>query len=151
MMVPGKRKAVLAAAGLILTAVLSGCSIGGPTGQQRADELATQLERSELGVSSAEATYLTSFSGDLTVSVVLDPDVVQPGCTVLAETLGPILGMVARSAKQMNVGGVGFYAEDDGGIHVSMVQAADELGIAEAVDGSSLSLTGERLEILAKQ
>jgi len=151
MMVPGKRKAVLAAAGLILTAVLSGCSIGGPTGQQRADELATQLERSELGVSSAEATYLTSFSGDLTVSVVLDPDVVQPGYTVFAETLGPILGMVARSAKQMNVGGVGFYAEDDGGIHVSMVQAADELGIAEAVDGSSLSLTGERLEILAKQ
>jgi len=102
-------------------------------------------------VSSAEATYLTSFSGDLTVSVVLDPDVVQPGYTVFAETLGPILGMVARSAKQMNVGGVGFYAEDDGGIHVSMVQAADELGIAEAVDGSSLSLTGERLEILAKQ
>ncbi|MDQ1177947.1 hypothetical protein [Microbacterium sp. SORGH_AS_0421] len=151
MMVPGKRKAVLAAAGLILTAVLSGCSIGGPTGQQRADELATQLERSELGVSSAEATYLTSFSGDLTVSVVLDPDVVQPGYTVFAETLGPILGMVAQSAKQMNVGGVGFYAEDDGGIHVSMVQAADELGIAEAVDGSSLSLTGERLEILAKQ
>lgn len=151
MMVPGKRKAVLAAAGLILTAVLSGCSIGGPTGQQRADELATQLERSELGVSSAEATYLTSFSGDLTVSVVLDPDVVQPGYTVFAETLGPILGMVAQSAKQMNVGGVGFYAEDDGGIYVSMVQAADELGIAEAVDGSSLSLTGERLEILAKQ
>lgn len=151
MMVPGKRKAVLAAAGLILTAVLSGCSIGGPTGQQRADELATQLERSELGVSSAEATYLTSFSGDLTVSVVLDPDGVQPGYTVFAETLGPILGMVAQSAKQMNVGGVGFYAEDDGGIHVSMVQAADELGIAEAVDGSSLSLTGERLEILAKQ
>ncbi|WJS92513.1 hypothetical protein [Microbacterium testaceum] len=151
MMFPGKRKAVLAAAGLILTAVLSGCSIGGPTGQQRADELATQLERSELGVSSAEATYLTSFSGDLTVSVVLEPDVVQPGYTVSAETLGPILGMIARSAKQMNVGGVGFYAEDEGGIHVSMVQAADELGIAEAVDGSSLSLTGERLEILAKQ
>jgi len=151
MMIPGKRKAVLAVAGLILTAVLSGCSIGGPTGQERADELANQLKNSELGVRSAEAIYLTSFSGDLTVSVVLEPDVVQPGYRVSAATLGPILGMVARSAKQMNVGGVGFYAEDEGGIHVSMVQAADELGIAEAVRGNSLSLTGERLDSLAKQ
>lgn len=150
-MVPGKRKAVLAVAGLILTAVLSGCSIGGPTGQERADELASQLTSSDLGVRSAEAIYLTSFSGDLSVSVVLEPDVVQPGYRASAATLGPILGMVARSAKQMNVGGVGFYVEDETGIHVSMVQAADELGIAEAVRGSSLSLTGERLDILAKQ
>ncbi|MDZ5144089.1 hypothetical protein [Microbacterium testaceum] len=150
-MVPGKRKAVLAVAGLVLAAVFSGCSIGGPTGQERADELANQLKSSELGVRSAEAIYLTSFSGDLTVSVVLEPEVVEPGYRVSAATLGPILGMIARSAKQMNVGGVGFYAEDEGGIHVSMVQAADELGIAEAVNGNSLSLTGERLDSLAKQ
>lgn len=151
MMITGKRKAVLAVTGLILASVLSGCFIGGPTGQERADELANQLEKSELGVRSAEAVYLTSFSGDLTVSVVLEPDVVQPGYTASAETLGPILGMVARSAKQMKVGGVGFYADDEGGIHVSMVRAADELGIPEAVHGSSLSLSGARLDSLAKQ
>lgn len=150
-MVTGKRTAVLAVAGLVLAAMLGGCSTGGPTGQERADELASQLERAELGVLSAEAVYLSSFSGDLTVSVVLEPDVVQPGYTVSTETLGAILGIVARSAEEMKVGGVGFYAEEEGGIHISMVQAADDLGIADAVDGSSLSLTGERLEMLARQ
>lgn len=100
---------------------------------------------------SAEATYLSSFSGDLTVSVILKSDVVQPGYTVSARTLGPILGVVARGAADMQVGGVGFYAEEEGGIAISMMTAADDLGIAQAVDGRSLTLTGERLDFLAKQ
>ncbi|WP_279366972.1 hypothetical protein [Microbacterium testaceum] len=44
-----------------------------------------------------------------------------------------------------------FSAEEEGGIDVSMVGAARELGISEAINGSSLHLTGERLDSLAKQ
>lgn len=50
----GTRGAVMAVAGFTLTAVLGGCSVGGPTGQERADELASQLEDAGLGVKSAE-------------------------------------------------------------------------------------------------
>jgi len=145
-----KRKAALTVASLVCATALGGCSMNGPTGQERADELASQLEDAGLGVKSAEATYLSSFSGDLTVSVILKSDVVQPGYTVSAQTLGPILGVVARGAADMQVGGVGFYAEEEGGITISMMTAADDLGIAEAVDGRSLTLTSERLDSLAK-
>ncbi|WP_394686183.1 hypothetical protein [uncultured Microbacterium sp.] len=100
---------------------------------------------------SAEAIYLTSFSGDLTVSVILEPDALQPGYSVSAETLGPILGVVARSAESMRVGGVVFYAKEEGGIDISLRTAAEDLGIAEAVDGNSLSLTGERLDSLTNR
>lgn len=141
----------MAVSSLVLATALGGCSIGGPTGQERADDLASQLVDAGLGVHSAEATYLSSFSGDLTVSVVLEPDALQPGYTVSAETLGPILGVVARGAKDMRVSGVGFYAKGEGGIQISLATAADELGVAEAVDGQSLSLTGKRLESLANQ
>ncbi|WP_295855097.1 hypothetical protein [uncultured Microbacterium sp.] len=109
-----KRGAALAVSSLVLATALGGCSIGGPTGQERADDLARQLENGGLGVHSAEAIYLTSFSGDLTVSVILEPDALQPGYSVSAETLGPILGVVARSAESMRVGGVGFYAKEEG-------------------------------------
>lgn len=51
----------------------------------------------------------------------------------------------------MRVGGVGFYAEGEGGIHIGLETAAEDLGIAEAVNGQSLSLTGERLESLANR
>lgn len=146
-----KRGAVLAVSSLVLATALGGCSIGGPTGQERADDLARQLENGGLGVHSAEAIYLSSFSGDLTVSVILEPDALQPGYSVSARTLGPILGVVARSAEDMRVGGVGFYAKEEGGIRISLKTAAEDLGIAEAVNGRSLSLTGERLESLAKQ
>lgn len=145
------RGAVLAVTGLIFTAVLGGCAVGGPTGQERADDLASQLEDSGLGVHSAKAIYQSSFSGDLSVSVVLNSDAVQPGYTVAADTLGPILGIVARNAEEMGVPAVVFYAEEEGGIDVSMVRATDDLGIAEALDGSALLLTPERLEVLAKQ
>lgn len=147
----GKRTVITAVAGLFLATALGGCSIGGPTGQERADELASQLENGGLGVSSAEAIYLSSFSGDLTVSVVMEPDAVQSGYSVSAETLGPILGTVARSADEMGVPAVVFYAEEEGGIDISMVEAARELGISEAVNGNSLHLTGKRLEAVAKQ
>ncbi|KLD28154.1 hypothetical protein TB15x_23775, partial [Xanthomonas perforans] len=70
------RAAGLAVAGLLLAAALGGCAIGGPTGQDRADELANQLENSGLGVRSAKAIFQSSFSGDLSVTVVLSPDVV---------------------------------------------------------------------------
>ncbi len=145
------RAAGLAVAGLLLAATLGGCAIGGPTGQDRADELANQLENSGLGVRSAKAIFQSSFSGDLSVTVVLSPDVVQPGYTVTAETLGPVLGIVSRSAEEMNVGGVVFYAEDEQGIDVSMVRATEDLGIAEALDGSALLLTPERLETLSRK
>ncbi len=71
--------------------------------------------------------------------------------TVSAETLRPILGVVARSAEDMRVGGVGFSAEGEGGIQIGLETAAEDLGIAEAVNGRSLSLTGERLESLANR
>lgn len=145
------RAAGLAVAGLLLAAALGGCAIGGPTGQDRADELANQLENSGLGVRSAKAIFQSSFSGDLSVTVVLSPDVVQPGYTVTAETLGPVLGIVSRSAEEMNVGGVVFYAEDEQGIDVSMVRATEDLGIAQALDGSALLLTPERLETLSRK
>lgn len=146
-----KPSATPAFAGFIRAILLGGCSIGGPIGQERADELASQLESSGLGVRTANAIYQSSFSGDLSETVVLSSDVMQPGYLVSTETLGAILGIVARSAEEMKVGGVGFYAEEEGGIHISMVQAADDLGIADAVDGSSLSLTGGRLEMRARQ
>lgn len=147
----GKRRVSTAIAGFFLATLLGGCSIGGPTGQERADELANQLEKGGLGVSKADAIYLSSFSGDLSVTVVVEPDAVQPGYTVSAETLAPILGTVARSAVEMGVPAVVFYAEEEGGIDVSMVGAARELGISEAINGSSLHLTGERLDSLATQ
>ncbi len=146
-----KRGAALAVSSLVLATALGGCSIGGPTGQERADDLARHLENGGLGVHSAEAIYLTSFSGDLTVSVILEPDALQPGYSVSAETLGPILGVVARSAESMRVGGVVFYAKEEGGIDISLRTAAEDLGIAEAVDGNSLSLTGERLDSLTNR
>lgn len=146
-----KRGAALAVSSLVLAITIGGCSIGGPTGQERADDLARQLENGGLGVHSAEAIYLSSFSGDLTVSVILEPDALQPGYSVSAKTLGPILGVVARSAEDMRVGGVGFYVEGAGGIHIGLETAAEDLGIAEAVNGQSLSLTGERLESLANR
>ncbi|WP_295822566.1 hypothetical protein [uncultured Microbacterium sp.] len=138
-------------AGLVLAVALGGCAVAGPTGQERADELAKQLETGEFGVRSADAVYLSSFSGDLSVSVVMEADAVQPGYAVPAETLAPILGTVARSAEEMGVPAVVFYAEEEGGIDVSMVAAARELGISEAVDGNSLHLTGKRLETVADQ
>ncbi|WP_295829406.1 hypothetical protein [uncultured Microbacterium sp.] len=85
------------------------------------------------------------------MSVVLSSEVVQPAYTVTAETLGPVLGIVSRSAEEMNVGGVVFYAEDEEGTDVSMVRATEDLRIAEALDGSALLLTPERLEMLAKR
>ncbi|WP_279366971.1 hypothetical protein [Microbacterium testaceum] len=146
-----ERGAALAVSSLVLATALGSCSIGGPTGQERADDLARQLKNGGLGVHSAEAIYLSSFSGDLTVSVILEPDALQPGYSVSAETLGPILGVVARSAEDMRVGGVGFYAKEEGGIRISLKTAAEDLGIAEAVNGQSLSLTGERLESLVNR
>ena len=146
-----QRRVIAAVAGFFLATLLGGCSMGGPTGQERADELANQLENGGLGVSSADAIYLSSFSGDLTVSVGIEPDAVQPGYTVSAETLAPILGTVARSAVEMGVPAVVFSAEEEGGVDVSMVGAARELGISEATNGSSLHLTGERLDSLAEQ
>lgn len=146
-----KRRVIGAVAGFFLTALLGGCFMGGPTGQEPADELANQLENGGLGVSSTDANYLSSFSGDLTVSMVLEPDAVQPGYTVSAEILAPILGTVARSAVEMGVPAVVFYAEEEGGVDVPMVGAARELGISEAINGSSLHLTGEWLDSLAEQ
>jgi len=145
------RGAGLAVAGFVLAAALGGCSIGGPTGQDRADELASQLKNSGLGVRSAKAIFQSSFSGGLSVTVVLSSDMVQPAYTVTAETLGSVLGIVSRSAEEMNVGGVVSYAEDEEGTDVSMVRATEDLGIAEALDGSALLLTPERLEMLARQ
>lgn len=144
------RRVSPAVAGLILVALLGGCFTGGPTGQERADKLANQLEDAGLGVMSAEAIYLSSFSGDLSVSVVMKADVVEPGYTISAETLGPILGIVARSAEEMRVPAVVFHAKEEGGIDVSMVGATRDLGISEAVDGGSLHLTGERLAAIAE-
>lgn len=141
----------LTVVGFLLAATLGGCAIGGPTGQDRANELAKQLENSGLGVRSAKAIYQSSFSGDLSVAVILSSDVVQPGYTITAEKLGPVLQIVSRSAEEMNVGGVVFYAEDEKGIDVSMVRATENLGIAGAVDGSALLLTPERLEMLTGQ
>ena len=146
----GKRRVSSAIAGFFLATLLGGCSIGGPTGQERADELANQLEKGGLGVSKADAIYLSSFSGDLSLTVV-EPDAVQPGYTVSAQTLAPILGTVARSAVEMGVPAVVFYTEEEGGIDVSIVGAARELGISVAINGNSLHLTGERLDSLAEQ
>ena len=146
----GKRRVSSAIAGFFLATLLGGCSIGGPTGQERADELANQLEKGGLGVSKADAIYLSSFSGDLSLTVV-EPDAVQPGYTVSAQTLAPILGTVARSAVEMGVPAVVFYTEEEGEIDVSIVGAARELGISEAINGNSLHLTGERLDSLAEQ
>lgn len=131
---------------------LAGCfSVGGPTQDERAAQLATQLEGGDLGVTSAEVSYQDSFSGDLTVTVTLDDSVIEPGLTVSAQTLGPILGVMARGAETMRVGAAGFYAQDEEGIDVSMVTAAQDLGIGDAVRGRSLSLSGTKLEQLAKQ
>jgi len=44
-----KRRVITAVAGFFLATLLGGCSIGGPTGQERADELAEQLENGGLG------------------------------------------------------------------------------------------------------
>ncbi len=145
------RRASAAVAGFVLAAALGGCAAAVPTGQDRADQLAGQLENSGLGVRSAKAIFQSSFAGDLSVSVVLSSEVVQPAYTVTAETLGPVLGIVSRSAEEMNVGGVVFYAEDEEGTDVSMVRATEDLRIAEALDGSALLLTPERLEMLAKR
>ncbi|WP_279366974.1 hypothetical protein [Microbacterium testaceum] len=85
------------------------------------------------------------------MTVVLSSDVVQPAESVTAETLGRVLGIVSRSAEEMNVGGVVFYVEDEEGTDVSTVRATEDLGIAEALDGSALLLTPERLERLARR
>ncbi len=129
---------------------LAGClSAGGPTQDERAARLAAQLKSEDLGVTAAEVSYQESFSGDLTVTVTLDDRVVEPGLTVSAQTLGPILEVVARGAETMRVGAAGFYAEDQTGVDVSMATAAEELGIGDAVRGRSLSLSGTKLEQLA--
>lgn len=140
----------LAVGAVILT--LAGCfSAGGPTQDERAAQLAAQLKGGDLGVTAAEVSYQDSFSGDLTVTVTLDDSVIEPGLTVSAQILGPILGVMARGAETMRVGAAGFYAQDAQGIDVSMVTAAEELGIGDAVRGRSLSLSGTKLEQLAKQ
>ncbi|MCY1717334.1 MULTISPECIES: hypothetical protein [Microbacterium] len=131
---------------------LAGCfSVGGPTQDERAAQLAAELEGGGLGVSQAEVSYQDSFSGDLTVTVTLEDSVIEPGLSVSAQTLGPILGVMARGAESMRVGAAGFYAQDADGVDVSMVTAATELGIGDAVRGRSLSLSGAKLEQLAKQ
>lgn len=131
---------------------LAGCfSVGGPTQDERAAQLAAELENGELGVSQAEVSYQDSFSGDLTVTVTLEDSVIEPGLSVSAQTLGPILGVMARGAENMRVGAAGFYAQDAEGVDVSMVTAATDLGIGDAVRGRSLSLSGAKLEQLAKQ
>lgn len=131
---------------------LAGCfSVGGPTQDERAAQLAAELENGELGVSQAEVSYQDSFSGDLTVTVTLEDSVIEPGLSVSAQTLGPILGVMARGAEDMRVGAAGFYAQDGDGVDVSMATAATDLGIGDAVRGRSLSLSGAKLEQLAKQ
>ena len=131
---------------------LAGCiSVGGPTQDERAAQLAAELENGELGVSQAEVSYQDSFSGDLTVTVTLEDSVIEPGLSVSAQTLGPILGVMARGAEDMRVGAAGFYAQDADGVDVSMATAATDLGIGDAVRGRSLSLSGAKLEQLAKQ
>ncbi|WP_150956792.1 hypothetical protein [Microbacterium testaceum] len=131
---------------------LAGCfSVGGPTQDERAAQLAAELEGGGLGVSQAEVSYQDSFSGDLTVTVTLEDGVIEPGLSVSAQTLGPILGVMARGAENMRVGAAGFYAQDDEGVDVSMVTAANDLGIGDAIRGRSLSLSGAKLEQLAKQ
>ncbi len=131
---------------------LAGCfSVGGPTQDERAAQLAAELESGGLGVSQAEVSYQDSFSGDLTVTVTLEDSVIEPGLSVSAQTLGPILGVMARGAESMRIGAAGFYAQDADGVDVSMVTAAADLGIGDAVRGRSLSLSGAKLEQLAKQ
>jgi hypothetical protein len=130
---------------------LAGCfSVGGPTQDERAAQLAAELESGGLGVSQAEVSYQDSFSGDLTVTVTLEDSVIEPGLSVSAQTLGPILGVMARGAENMRVGAAGFYAQDADGVDVSMVTAATDLGIGDAVRGRSLSLSGAKLEQLSK-
>ncbi|MEX8031747.1 hypothetical protein AB6V29_01795 [Microbacterium sp. 20-116] len=130
---------------------LAGCfSMGGPTQDERAAQLAAELESGGLGVSQAEVSYQDSFSGDLTVTVTLEDSVIEPGLSVSAQTLGPILGVMARGAENMRVGAAGFYAQDADGVDVSMVTAATDLGIGDAVRGRSLSLSGAKLEQLSK-
>lgn len=130
---------------------LAGCfSMGGPTQDERAAQLAAELESGGLGVSQAEVSYQDSFSGDLTVTVTLEDSVIEPGLSVSAQTLGPILGVMARGVENMRVGAAGFYAQDADGVDVSMVTAATDLGIGDAVRGRSLSLSGAKLEQLSK-
>lgn len=128
--------AVLLAAAICL---LTGCVASGPTGQDRADQLVTQLESDNLGIREATADYTASISSTMVLRVTLEDSVEQSGA-VSADALRPILAAIGRGTEEMRLGSLDLYAKDSEGQDLSLASAAGELGLTEAVAGKSLTL-----------
>ena len=140
-----KAAAFLAAA----TWLLAGCAGFGPTGQERADQLVTQLESDNLGIREATADYTGSISSTMVLRVTLDDSVVEYG-SVSSDTLRPIIATIGRGTEQMRLGSMDLYAKDSEGQAVSLASAAGDLGLTDAVDGKSLTLLQSDLRAIRK-
>lgn len=135
------RRAVLIVGAAVLALALSGCSVFGPSQSDRADALARVLESSDIGVTTAEATYQTSFGGDLTVTVTLAPAALDPAGRVSTETLTRILNVLATETSTMRVATTYLYTKDGDGQRVSLAAAAEENGLRAEKSGYSLVLS----------
>ncbi|MFJ4038925.1 hypothetical protein ACIPVB_12690 [Microbacterium sp. NPDC090007] len=128
--------AVLLAAAICL---LPGCVSFGPSGQERADQLAAQLESQDLGISEVTADYTASISSTMIVRITLDPSIAESR-SVSQDALRPILTTIGRGTDEMRLGSMDLYARDPEGQDVSLAAAASELGLTDAVHGTSLTL-----------
>jgi len=121
------------------TILIAGCVGFGPTGQERADQLAAELESGNFGVREATANYTGSISSTMVLRVTLDDSDDEWG-DVSAETLRPILETIARGTEDMRLGSMDLFTKDPEGQDVSLASAARELGLEDAVRGESLGL-----------
>lgn len=121
------------------TILIAGCVGFGPTGQERADQLAAELESGNFGVREATADYTGSISSTMALRVTLDESDDEWG-DVSAETLRPILENIARGTEDMRLGSMDPFTKGPEGQDVSLASAARELGLEDAVQGKSLGL-----------
>lgn len=84
--------------------MLTGCFWSGPTLHDKATGLAQTLEKGGLGVSRADVSAPSSFTGSLVVTIVLDEEVVDRGSSITAQELEKILRVVGEGATDMRVG-----------------------------------------------
>lgn len=144
------RRAALAVGAALLALSLAGCSAFGPPQSERADTLARALEAADIGVTTAEATYQSSFAGGLTVTVTLSPAALDAGVTrVSAKTLTRILHILATETAQMRVATTYLYTQDEQAHAVSLAAAAEENGLRAEAAGDSLALSRADLTAFA--
>lgn len=136
------RRAALVLGAALVALSLSGCSVFGPPQSERADTLARTLEAADIGVTTAEATYQSSFAGGLTVTVTLSPAALDADVTrVSAKTLTQILHILATETAQMRVATTYLYTQDEQAQAVSLAAAAKENGLRAETAGDSLALS----------